>query len=337
MRSGSNLYAIDLKMDVAHLPDVEVKQRARASRVHPPLAFLEIGPYSVYIISPQSNYSIDVRSQNKRKTMFANFSFGPSSSTPHRPQSLDYNYPPPSHDASRNDSLSPNSSRRTSPSPFRTPARQECSHTRPTSRILLSMSELSQKLGAHTIHGNRALQPRQHHPKPRRHASGTPTPSPPPAADDETFFEVETPSSRSPPSSSGCRRRQRQLHARMQCDPQHLKALADLVEGMVQAGSQCFVYEASGLASPREGGAGSSTSLASSEGEEDGDEAEEEEEEDGAAGSRPGCRRNETSTRRVARRGSVEWSGARTCVAKSVRVRKDVSRRGSAQVRRPER
>lgn len=270
--------------------------------------------------------------------MFANFSFGPSSSTPHRPQSLECDYPPPSHDASRNDSLSPNSSRRASPSPFRTPARQECPHTRPTSRTHLSMSELSHKLSAHTLHGNRTLQPRHHHhhPQPRRHASGTSTPSPPPAADaDETFFEVESP----PPSSSGCRRRQRQLHSRMQCDPQHLKALADLVEGMVQAGSQCFVYEASGLASPREGGAGSATSLASSEGEEeDGDEAEEEEgDDDGAAGSRPGCRRNGTSTRGLARRVSVEWSGARTCVAKSVRVRKDVSRRGSAQVRRAER
>jgi alpha-beta hydrolase superfamily lysophospholipase len=54
-----------------------------------------------------------------------------------------------------------------------------------------------------------------------------------------------------------CRRRQRQVHSRLQCDPEHLKALAELVAGMVRGGSQCYVYEAPGLGRVRERDVGS--------------------------------------------------------------------------------
>lgn len=52
---------------------------------------------------------------------------------------------------------------------------------------------------------------------------------------------------RSAAEKGACRRRQRQVHSRLQCDPEHLKALAELVAGMVRGGSQCFVYEAPGV------------------------------------------------------------------------------------------
>ncbi|KAI9870156.1 MAG: hypothetical protein M1830_004623, partial [Pleopsidium flavum] len=92
------------------------------------------------------------------------------------------------------------------------------------------MAELSHKLSAHNLQ-----------PQPIRVQSYFSLPTPP--GEDETFFEdLSLPQPLSLPSaasSANCRRLQRQLHARLQCDAQHLRALADLVEGMVSTGSQC--------------------------------------------------------------------------------------------------
>lgn len=239
--------------------------------------------------------------------MFANFSFGPSpsSSRTHQPQlqpqpQLQHPYAPPTCDRpspAHTDSLSPTSSRSTSPS------RSRYQH----SHIRLSIADLSQKLSAHTL--NVKPKPRPHRPQPRHHASRTATPSPPCGATNDTFGEPDR-SSRASSTETSCRRRQRQLHSRLQCDPQHLKALAELVEGMVKAGSQCFVYEAPGV-----------VGKAGWEEEEDADDGED----DG------------TSTRTVRREQSVELVKGRTGVSKTGRGRRDGAGRGGAVVRRPER
>lgn len=84
---------------------------------------------------------------------------------------------------------------------------------------------------------------------------------------------------------------------------------------MVEAGNQCFVYEAPGWVGARQE-------------EEDGEEEGEVEDED----------EDEASMRARGRKQSVEWAEGRTCVSKSVRVRREgVGREGRQVVRRPER
>ncbi|MCJ1361738.1 hypothetical protein MMC16_000838 [Acarospora aff. strigata] len=252
--------------------------------------------------------------------MFENFSFGPS--TTQRSQ-----YPPLNCDTPkgvRSDSISPTSSRSISP-------RRDHQYLRP-SRIHLSVTELAHKLSAHS------LQPRQ--PQPTYYVS---PPTTPPADDDNDDDDDDVVSEhhsrpQSPPlpcvPSPGCRRRQRQIHTRLQCDPQHLKVLADLVEGMVSTGSQCYVYQARNLSSPSPCDAASPSPphLTSSE-----SSSESSFSEDGSIESYRSCRRNATSPGTPAHKQSLEWSRGRTSVLKNTKIRKDVSRRGSGQVRRPDR
>lgn len=241
--------------------------------------------------------------------MFENFSFTKKS---RQPQSTSSSCDNSSNNS--NDSISPTSSRSTSPPP---------GHRYITScRIHLSMAELSHKLSAHN------LQPRS----PRLQSySNLPTPP----GDDETFFEdlslPQPPSFHSTPSSASCRRLQRQSHARLQCDAQHLRALADLVEGMVSTGSQCDVYQPSSIASPRSCDGASPlpshlTSTRFSSGSSSSD--------NGDADRTRSCRGHPTSTRSLAHKQSTEWSQDRACVMKRARMRKDMPRRGSGQVTR---
>lgn len=82
----------------------------------------------------------------------------------------------------------------------------------------------------------------------------------------------------------------------------------------MKGGSQCFVYEAPGVVSGKQ---------EEEDGEEEGEVEEEEE--------------DEASMRARGRKQSVEWAKGRTCVSKSVRVRREGAGRGGRQVRRPER
>ncbi len=241
--------------------------------------------------------------------MFEHFSFGPSlrqHQLPFRDDGLN---------KCRNDSVSPTASRSPSPS---------CPHryAKPY-RIHISVAELSQKLNAHN------LQPRQRH-----QPSNASLPTPPSLSDETSFEHDSTPRSPSLPTvpSPRCRRRQRQIHSRLQCDPQHLKALAELVDGMVNTGNQCYVYQPPAVptcdgASPSLSRLTSSTSSSSSSSSSD----------DGSTESNRGRRTHEPFTRSLAHKQSAEWSRSRTGISKTARQRKDISRRGSAAVGRLER
>lgn len=228
--------------------------------------------------------------------MFEDFSFSRSSQ-----KALS---PPPSHDDSSN-SISPTSSRCPSPPPGRRNNIRSC-------HAPLSIAELSHKLGIHNLQ-----------PQPPRVFDYTSLPTPP--GDDETFYEdlsqpqiPQIPSLHSASSSTACRRLHRQWHTRLQCDAQHLRALADLVEGMVSTGSQCEVYQPSALP-PHLTSPQSSPGASSSE--------------EGEADRVRSSRRNSSATRTLAHRPSTELLQDRACVTKRTRMRKEALRRGNGQVR----